>query len=200
MPGPDDVVELRPDPREYVAGLRRRGKWLLPVVIVFGARLVVAIVDGGLDAVIAVLITAALAGGLGAAALHIRTSVMRLSPGRLEHNGVFVRRRSIALDGACGLLAPMGEQLGAPVVDVLVVQSPDGETIRVAGGLWTRTDLERIARHAGVPIELQAIGGKEFERRVPGSVPFRFRRPAVTGLTLGIVLCAAAVVLAIATT
>lgn len=64
---------------------------------------------------------------------------------------------------------------------MLVVPSAAGETIRVAGGLWTRADLERIARHAAVPIELQPIGGKEFERRVPGSVPLRFRRPAVSG-------------------
>ena len=50
-----------------------------------------------------------------------------------------------------------------------------------------------------VPVELHPIGGKEFQRRVPGSVPFRFRRPAVTGLTLGVVLRVAAVLLALAT-
>lgn len=199
MPLPGDAVELRPDPAEYTAGLRRRGRWLIPLFVIFGAQAVVGIVDGGLDAVLAILIIAVLVAGLAAAVLHIRSSVMRLSPGRLEHEGLFVRRRSIPVDGARGLLAPMGEQLGAPVVDVLVVQSTTGTTIRVAGGPWTRADVERIARHAGVPIELQPIGGKEFERRVPGSVPFRFRRPAVAGLTLGVLLCVAAVLMALAT-
>lgn len=193
-----DVVELRPDASEYVAGLRRRGKWLMPVLVLFGGRALVGVVDGGADTVFAILFLALLVGGPASAVLHIRSSVMRLSPGRIEHDGLFVRHRSISLDGARGLMAPMGEQLGAPTVDVLVVQSATGETIRIAGGLWTRDDLERIARHAGAPIELRTIGGKEFERRVPGSVPLRFRRPAVVGLTVGVFLCVGAVLLAMA--
>jgi hypothetical protein len=190
---PADVVELRPDAAEYLAGLRRRGKWLLPVLVIFGARVVSGFFGTVADAVTGVAMLLALVAGVGSAVLHLRTSVMRLSPGRLEHDGAFVRRRSIDLNGARGLLAPMGEQLGAPVVEVLVVQSRRGETIRIAGGLWTRDDLRRIATHAGVPVESGVIGGKEFERRVPGSIPVRFRRPALFGLAVAVPTLAAVV-------
>jgi hypothetical protein len=104
-----------------------------------------------------------------------------------------LRRRSIALDGATGLLAPMSGPM-SPTMDVLVVQSSAGETIRIAGGLWTREELERIARHANVPVERAEISGKEFDRRVPGSIPLRFRRPAVVGISFGVLLCVAVVV------
>ncbi|MCD9197822.1 hypothetical protein [Aeromicrobium wangtongii] len=188
------VTELRPDASEYLRGLRSRGKWLLPVLAIFGVRAAFAVKEGGFEAFLAGMIVLAVVGGVAAAVVHIRTSVMRLTPGGIEHDGFFVRRRSIATDRATGLLAPMGEQLSAPTVDVLVVRAADGATIRIAGGLWTREDLEHIAHHAGVPIERDEIGGKEFERRVPGSIPLRFRRPAVFGLTFGVLLCAAVVV------
>lgn len=186
-----DVIELRPDSSEYLRGLRARGKWLVPVFVIIVLRVAYGIAQGGLDAVLGGMVLVALVGGLGIAAVHIRTSVMLLSPDHLEHDGVFVRRRSIPVEGARGLLAPMGAQLGAPTVDVLAVQSATGRTIRIAGGLWTRADLERIAHHAGVPIEPAEISGKEFERRVPGSVPLRFRRPAVFALAVGLPLFSA---------
>ena len=122
--------------------------------------------------------------------IHIRTSVVRLSPGRVDHHALLLPDRSLSTDDVRGVLTSMGQPMTAALV-MLVLRSPaSGTTLRLTGGVWTFDALETIARHAGVRVSDRQMSGMDIERLVPGSLPLRYRRPWAFGLGTALVIVA----------
>lgn len=190
MPAPEaGTVELRPDLGEYRELLRSREKFLIPLVLLAAIRALQS-------PLAAVLIVGALAAFVSISIAHIRTSRIVLSPTTVEHHGLIVRDRIIALDAARGVLGVMTQSMG-PDVTTLVVQSRrSGRSLRVFGGLRNSQQLTSIAAHSGAEQVDEPMTATALDAYVPGSIPLRYRRPFTFALSIGIVVIAAAVALA----
>lgn len=186
---------LRPQWQAVRRGLRRD----LPLTGVALALVLASGVIGptGVDVTALVLAVTVAVVALGVIALHLRASRVELGRLSLDRRGGVLPRRHLDLRfGARGVLAPLQAQPGA-VRDLLVVRADeDGRVLRLHGGVWSRQQLEKVARHAGVPVLPQTLTAAQFESMVPGSMPLYLRRPTllpVLGTLLAIALAVAAV-------
>lgn len=173
----DEVIELRPSAQEYRTAVKGRAVFMVPFIAIMFLRVLgngdtllqKLLLAGGLLVLLSVLIALSI--------VHIRTSVVRLSPGRIEHHALLVRNRSLSTDGLQGILTSMRQPMNQPVL-MLVLHSPEsGATVRLSGGLWTPDVLESIAHHARVEVSDRELSGMDIQRRVPKSMPLRYRRP-----------------------
>lgn len=182
---------MRPGGAEYWSAVMGRAVVMVPFI---GFSLIRALgrsdtlleriaVPVGILALVAVLIVLSI--------VHIRTSVVRLSPGSIEHHALLFRDRTLSTAGIDGVLTSMTQPL-VPATEILVLRSPQQRaTVRLSGGLWTHDTLETIARHAGVEVSAKPMSGTDIERRVPKSMPMRYRRPWLFGLGLALLVTAA---------
>ena len=189
----DEVVELRPKYADYRRSVTSRAGLMLPFILFSVVRAAGGgdtlrerlLLPVGLMLLVGVLITLSI--------VHIRTSVVRLSPGRIDHHALLVRDRTLTTDGHRGIrgvLVPMRQPILPPEIMLVLQSSRDRTTLRLTGGVWTFETLEKIARHARVQVIDREMSGMEIQRRVPKSMPLRYRRPYTFGVGFAIVIVA----------
>jgi hypothetical protein len=174
LPG-NEVIELRPKWAQYKSDVRSRRKWILPAVVLLGARLLMG--NSSRTVLLITVIGTVLAVGvvLVLVRAHVRTTRVILSPGRVERTGALVRDRVLEVGRLRGVLATIVQPTAS---NLTVVLHDDHEgSIRLSDALWTAEDLATIAQHAGVPLITDPARPIDVEKMVPGSMPMYLRRP-----------------------
>ncbi len=185
-------LELRPSTSAYVGDMRKRAVIVVPLVLLLIARNVSSNNNIGGWA-IAALVVGTAGVSIALVIVHFRTTVVRLTPGRIGISGALVRNRTLDVAGMRGLLAGLAQPMTPPTRTLAVVDQR-GRRITLSGSVWSEDDLSAIARHTAAVEEQQVLGVAEFERRVPGALPFWTRRPwLLAGIVVAIVLVAVVV-------
>lgn len=192
-----DVRELRPRLSLYRTWLRRNVIATVGLAVVLLA-INVRSVDSAADVWILVAIVVIVPPlGFGGAVLHIRTARVRLTEGSVEYSRWWWRRVVLQVDRRLeGLLAVYAPIIGAPAPLLLLRSRDGGPRIRLSGAFWEHDDLELLAAHAGVEVTAETLSATEWQRRAPGTMPWRERHPWVIG-SVGAILLVTLIVAAL---
>lgn len=199
MNGQDGAVTvMRPDPAQYRRWLRRGDLVVLMFLAVLLVSAVAAASTGSQLGIVAGIVVGAAALGLAGVALSLRTTEVRLGPGRIEHRSWWVRRTVLTADaGLVGVLAPYTAPVVSRASDLLVIRAAGGgPRIRLNGAFWSPHELDRIAAVAGVERTVEMLDVRGFEARVPGIMHVWERRWLLVTVLGGLAVAVAAVGLA----